>query len=136
MAEPQSHSEHNFLSSQARKYGANNWWLGLRLTEDCRCEPRRGGGGRAYDATINAADLRNRHNDYAHTSCRPGFQKRCGGGGGAWRWVSDGRPARYSAWNRATGEPHGPPEYCATMWTKAGYNWGDWRCSLRVSKIF
>ncbi len=46
--------------------------------------------------------------------------------------MSDGRRASYSAWNVATGEPHGPPEYCVTLWTKAGYNWGDWGCNIKV----
>ena len=72
-----------------------------------------------------------RRNDLLRTKCPTGSVKRCGGRN-VYRWVYSGRKVSYTQWNRATGEPHGPPEYCATLWTKAGFNWGDWGCNLRV----
>ncbi len=29
----------------------------------------------------------------------------------------------------------GAPEYCVALWTKAGFNWADWGCNLRVSVL-
>ncbi len=59
LAEPQNHGEHNFLKNHAYKYGGSNWWLGLRLAEDCTCYPS-GGRRNSYEATISLTHLLNK----------------------------------------------------------------------------
>ena len=39
LAEPRSPAEHAFLASQARRHPNINWWIGLRGSEDCFCNP-------------------------------------------------------------------------------------------------
>ncbi len=43
MAEPRTPQEQRFLQQQVSRFHGNNFWLGLRRTEECSCS----GGRRA-----------------------------------------------------------------------------------------
>ncbi len=51
---------------------------------------------------------------------------------GTFVWISTNAPAKYTNWNKATGEPNGrTSENCGSYWGPGPY-WNDNNCNLQL----
>ena len=110
MAEPRSQAEHAFLAAQARRHPNVNWWIGLRGSEDCSCNPpidlrSQSQSPHAFRADIDYGRIMEREAgrvDRVKTICPKGFTKLCKGN--TWRWIDSGEYLSdgegFSKWNQ------------------------------------
>ncbi len=102
--------------------GNNNWWLGLRYAEECRCQSVGGTGQASFVAPMDVSSVRSRRNEVVRTRCPSTFRKECNAGRNRWRWSFSERDVGFAQWNGGTGEPHanrcGRVKSCTEHWKK------------------
>ncbi|CAB4062013.1 unnamed protein product [Lepeophtheirus salmonis] len=128
LAEPMNSDDANFLRSYARSLAHNdNWWIGLREKEQCRCQFQNSFGFSSY-VSLNPSELVN--HGVLHVSCPSQTRKVCDGGANRWIWSFSGTPmSGYTNW--APSEPQFN-EYCVILWHQRDFQWSDFSCNIRI----